>query len=230
MIGFKLHAVGVGAVLLCRYRGGYPAQPHLLLRIVSIVRYHHRHTYLACHLNQHRRNLLLVGDTMLLQLDKVIVDAEYAAIPPDMRFGLGLLPCNSSDGNSPQDRLKADKPLRILCQQLLINARFIVHTLGVAFGTQHHQIPVAGFGFGKQDKVKVFADTGIGILRLCEPAAVRNIYFAADNRLYPLRLTFTEKRKAANILPWSVSARAVCPRFLAVVTSCFMEEAPSNSE
>ena len=41
--------------------------------------------------------------------------------------------------------------------------------------------------------MKVFTDAGIGVLRLSEAAAVRNIYFAADNRLYPLRLAFTEK-------------------------------------
>ena len=45
--------------------------------------------------------------------------------------------------------------------------------------------------------MKVFADTGIGILRLPEPAAVRNIYFAADNRLYSLRLTFTKKAQGS---------------------------------
>ena len=91
LIGFKLHAVGVGAVLFCAdTEKDILRNRILLLRIVSVVRYHHRHAYLACHLNQHRRNLLLVGDTMLLQLDKVIVDAEYAAVTADMRFGLGL--------------------------------------------------------------------------------------------------------------------------------------------
>ena len=80
-----------------------------------------------------------------------------------------------------QAAAQADQPLGVLRQQLLVDARPVVEAFRVAGGHQLDQIPVALVGLRQQHQMVRFGLRAA----LLEPAALRDVDLAAENRLEP---------------------------------------------
>ena len=126
------------------------------------------------------RVLLRIARRVQLQFE-VIVFAEDVLEPLD--HALGLLDVVVHDGLrhfAAQARRAADQPLVILFDQLLVDTRLVIESLGKRVGDHLAEVVIAFEVLGQQDQVVA----GLLVLVLLE-AVFHHVDLAAQNRLDP---------------------------------------------
>ena len=119
---------------------------------------------------------LLLLDALVLHLEEEVVRAEDVA-QPRRRFERRprLLHLERARDLALEAAAQADEALRVLGQQLLVDARPVVEPFGVAGRHQLDQVLVAFVGLGEQHQM-----VRLGLrTALLEPAALRDVDLAA---------------------------------------------------
>ena len=120
---------------------------------VEVVGGHQRHPELAVQVQEPVVDLGLDLDAVALDLQVVVVPEDLHVLP---RRGLGLVHPLLLDqvGHLSGDACgHADKPLAVLPQELLVDARIVVEALGVPLGDELDQVLPARRVLGQQDEV-----------------------------------------------------------------------------
>ncbi|HEX6208056.1 MAG TPA: hypothetical protein VF058_06810, partial [Actinomycetota bacterium] len=158
----------------------------LLVRVVEVVRGHERDAEAARDLDEGGRDLRLVGQPVVLELD------VERALPEDVAVGggglLGLLPLIGQEvpahlgGEAARE---PDQPLGVAGEQLLVDPRTVVEALEVGVGDEPQEVPVAGLVPGQDREVPVLLLVLAGVA--VEPRARRHVGLDAEDRLDPSR-------------------------------------------
>ena len=126
---------------------------------------------------------LLLVDALVLHLEEEVVRAEDVAIRGRRVERLPLLlGADAGRDLTLEAAAQPDQALRVLRQQLLVDARLVVEALGVARRHQLDQVVVALVGLGQQHQV-----VG-GLARraaLRPPVPGRDVDLAAEDRIDP---------------------------------------------
>ena len=138
---------------------------------------------------------LLLVDPLVLHLEEEIVRPENVAIGGGGVERLLLLLGPDAGRDLPlQAAAQADQPVRVLGEQLLVDARLVVEALGVARRHQLDEVVVPLVGLGEQHQV-VGRLAGRPALRA--PVAGRDVDLAAEDRVDPAlaRLVVEDDRR-----------------------------------
>ena len=129
---------------------------------------------------------LLLGDPMVLELEEIVVAAEYLQVLA--RHGFSAVRIAAQDGLlqfSTQACGQADQPLGVLGEQLLVDARPVVVALEVRRRHQLDQVPIAGLVAGQQHQV---IGIPVGAHLAVVPRPLRHVHLAPDDRCDVRRL------------------------------------------
>ena len=162
------------------------------LAVVRVVRHDHRDAEASRHRDQHRGDLLLFFDSVILQLDEIVAVAEVVAISPRERLGFRRFSVEEEGRELARETgRKADEPARVLLDEFLVDTGFIVHSFRERLRGQHHEVAIAFLVLRDQDEVIVFR----GVLARAAFRALsrRDVKLAADERVYSLILAFAVK-------------------------------------
>ena len=152
-----------------------------LAHVVHVVGAHQRQPQVARDGRQARVHHTLLVNAMPLHLEKEVVGAEDVPVGRGRLHGLPLLLVRQSLSHlSLQAAAQADDPLRVLREQILVDARLVVEALGVAGRYQLDQVVVALVGLRQQHQV-VGRLARTSALRVA--AARRHVDLAPQNRL-----------------------------------------------
>ena len=196
LIGLKLHARGVGYGFL-----HLDAHEHVLiirvlfLKVVRVVGKRKGYAGFAVEPQQP------LGGAVL-DLKAVVLYLKIKALRPEKLVklkGFFLRALVVSRSQHPRYRSggaagKADKPRRVLMQQLPVDARLYIEALGEGRGHKITQVLIALLVSAQKDEVGVFR---VDAVLLAEALTRRDIDLAADNGLYPLGAAGLVKRDGA---------------------------------
>ena len=137
----------------------------------------------------------LLVDALVLHLEEEVLAAEDVAIGGRRRDRLLLLLGADAGGDFPLEAAaQADQPLRVLREQLLVDARLVVEALGVARRHQLDQVVIALVGLGEEHEVvrRLARRAALGA-----PIARRDVDLAAEDRVDPAlaRLVVEDDRR-----------------------------------
>ena len=150
-ISLELHAVGILNGLT-----GLDAQQDalhlgvLFAQIMGVVGGCHGDARLARKLDELRQNGGILLQTMILQFDVVILCTEQVPVPQRRCLCAFVVPCqNGLRDLARQTGRKADKPLVVLLQKLLIHAGFGVKALHKTGRDHFYKVLIAGLVFAQ---------------------------------------------------------------------------------
>ena len=158
-------------------------RPMIAVRqIVDVVGGDERHVQLARDRREPFVDDQLLLDALILHLE------EEVAVPQDvaeLRGRLERLPLAPGPDFSRDLTLQAaaqpDQPLRVLREEILVDAGLVIEPLGIARGHELDEVVVPLVGLGQQNEV-VRRLTYIAALR--RPAAGCDVHLASENRLH----------------------------------------------
>jgi hypothetical protein len=155
-------------------------------RVMEVVRGHDVGADLPRHLYLHGQDLPLVAEPMVLQLDEVPVCAEDVAVLPRRGDGAVSLPRDELHTElGGQAARQADDPLRMLGQELLVDAGPVVEPLEVRGRHETQQVPVPDLVLREQREVVVLL---LALARRpVESGAGGHVGLDPDDRLDPGR-------------------------------------------
>ena len=157
----------------------------LRIRIVAVVGRHQLNPRLLCKTQKPLIRRLLLTYTVILQFK------EEIPFPKNVLVFVGRLLCLFVE--SPYQILlyfpgktgtQRNQPAAVLSEDLLVHTWLIIVPLGKSPGHNLHQIVVALFIFGQQNKVivTIFTVSGLPV----KPGSRRHINFAPQDRIDPL--------------------------------------------
>ena len=151
-------------------------------QVVHVVGRDERHVQLARDRHQPLVDDQLLLDALILHLEEEIARPENVA---ELRGGLERLPLAPGPDFARDFALQAaaepDQPLRVLREQVFVDARLVVEPLGIACGHELDEVVIALVGLGQQNEV-VRRLTNLAALG--QPAAGRDVHLAPENRLH----------------------------------------------
>ena len=175
------------------------------------------------HLAHQVRMLIVI---VLLNLQEKPIRAEdtqivphrlSCALPVIADQGLRNLPANTGR--------RADQPFVQLRENLFIDPRTMVKSLGIANGAQFQQVMIAGVIFGQQDQMRHIALDAAAFL-LLGAAAGRDIRLDAQNRLDPRGPGLRVKVHHTEHVPVVGHRDRIHPQFLAATDQLFRRDRP----
>src|SRR5688572_10131901 len=125
---------------------------------------------------------LLLFDALVLHLEKEVVAAKDVAQPcRGLECRPRLLRAERAGHFALQATAQTDETLRVLCEQVFVDAWAVIKPLGVSGGNELDQIPVALVRFGQEHQMIRFG------LRpaLVEPTSLRDVDLAAEDWFEP---------------------------------------------
>ena len=154
--------------------------------VMGIVGSHQPQIVFFCQRDDARHGLLLLRQAVILNLDEIIFLAKDIQI-----FLQGLFcpehipPDNPGRHLSGNTGTKADEPLAVFPQQLLVHSGLVVHALSIGTRHQLHQILIAFVVFCQKNQMIVSGAIHL-VLLMAVPGS--HINLAANNRVNALSL------------------------------------------
>ena len=186
----ELVAGELPAVLVGQRRLRLDGQQHfvgagvLLFDVVAVVGGHHAQPVLLRELAQHRVDLLLLLQAVVLDLDEVAVAEDLQVLVQPLLGQVDPVRQDELGNLRPQAARKRDDALVVLAQNLAVDARLHVETLEVGPAREPHQVLVAHEVLGQQGQVKVAAVEALAH-RAVEAALGGHVGLVADDGLDP---------------------------------------------
>ena len=124
------------------------------------------------------------GDVVLLQFEEEAVGAEDIVIPVDAADGLfGFFLEDGLRDLGGHATRGGDQPVRVRGQEVMVNARMVVHALQLRGGGDLEQVAVARLVFRKQEQVRGFlVELRVAVFH----AARRHVGFQPDDGFDPV--------------------------------------------
>ena len=125
-----------------------------------------------------------LGDVVLLQFEEETVGTEDIVIPVDAAEGFFGLFLENGNGNLGGHTTRGgDQPFGVCGQEVVVNARMVVHALQLRGGGDLEQVAVARFVFREQEQVRgLFIELCVAVFH----AARRHVGFQPDDGLDPV--------------------------------------------
>ena len=128
-------------------------------------------------------DLDLAIDAVALHFEQEAIRAEDVSIRRDrLARPVDVAVHDPARGLTLEAARKRDQPLRVLGQDLLVDAGLVVHALHLADRAEPHQVEVAGVVGGEEGQV-VGVAVDAPLAKQAGPG--RDVYLAADDRLDP---------------------------------------------
>ena len=144
------------------------------------------------------RDFLLLLDPVVLELDEVVFGTEVAAVALDERHRLRGLSIEEVLRELAREAgRKAYESARVFLDELFVDARLIVHTLGKRLRGEDHEVAIALFVLRDQDEVIVFCEVLAAAAAALGAVARGDVELAPDERLDPLFAAFLVKAERA---------------------------------
>ena len=175
------------ALLLLSARTGLEAEQDVVrlgvlrLDVVRVVGGHERQPGPTRDLDKAGADRVLLGDAVVLQLEKVVVGAEDLRVLARDRLGRVEVAAHDRLRQlTTETRGQADQPLGVLGEQLLVDARLVVVALEVRRADQLDEVAIPDVVARQQDqmvRIAVGASLAIGA------RARRHVHLAAEDRV-----------------------------------------------
>ncbi len=180
LLGLHAHALHI----VQRF-AGLDAHQHLLGggilpgQIMAVVGCHQWDAGLGGQSHQARQGHLFLADAMVHHLDKVVALAHDVLHHQGVRLRLIVAAIQQQAGQfARQAGAQRDKPLVVLAQQVIVDARLVIKPAGKALAHQLHEVLIALVVLAQQNQVAVLARHG---LLFCHIRA--DVHLAADDRV-----------------------------------------------
>ena len=190
VLGFEVELVGLKLhfILIVHGAAGLDAEQNTVylrvafVDVVAVVRGDQPYTCFSGDLHQVGNQTPLLLNSVILQFYKIVVLAKQIAVI------LSLCPCarvvvhkQALRHLARKARRKADKPLVVLFEQAVVDARLAVKALGKAERNQLYQVLIARVVLAEQHHVEIPLHGVFVKARLR-----RDVHLAADNGVYAL--------------------------------------------
>ena len=163
----------------------------LFMHIVDVVRRHESDAELLRQLNDTRECCLFIGDSMVLNLKEEILSSKDVDILLDELFrALALTTQDRLRDLSRHAGAEADEALMILAQDVLVDARLVVHALCIGERDEFHQASISFLILRKKNQMIVARAAHLGAVKARLRCKIR---LTADDRTNSLLLCFLIK-------------------------------------
>ncbi|CDA76740.1 na+/proline symporter [Clostridium sp. CAG:242] len=182
LLCFKLHPVIFLQGMVCLDTDqDFLGRAVLFLQIMAVVGRNQTHSQLPGKAHKIRNNLLLLGNAMILYLNKVAVLAEHIQIKLCCFLCLCIIVLIQCPWHlTCKAGRQRNQAFRMLPEQFAVDTWLKIKTFGEAAGDHLDQVLVAGLIFTQQNQVIWRI---VKTHHLIKTGSWRNIDFTADNRL-----------------------------------------------